>query len=174
MLDKYVPDPSYYLANCCHFLYDRMAPRCRAGKEPAIEAGPSHVAEDEEMEQFSRNMEDEDYAPGAGSTSAPRSGYYEVFGPDGVGTELRGTIVPREVREADEDVVDTPLLGRLSSHPSMYLCTQVVPLERTFRGSWFQAIQVCNQAHDIYIRYSWWSRVLRTFYPSHHSAPDTL
>ena len=83
-------------------LYDMMAPRRRAGKDPAIETGPSYQAEEVEeiermdpMEQFAHDVEDEDFVPGPGTTSAPRSGYYEVFGSDGVGTELRGTMVPR-------------------------------------------------------------------------------
>ena len=128
-----------------------MEPRRRAGKEPAIEVGPSHQAEEvEEMEEFAHDMEDEDFVPGDGSTSAHRNGYYEVCGSKRVGTELRGTMVPREVRAKGEDVVDTPILGRLSSHPSVYLRTQVVPPVRTFRGAWYQAIQVCTQAHDVY------------------------
>ena len=105
-----------------------MAPRRRAGKEPAIEAGPSHQAVEVEeiermdpLEQLAHDVEDEDFVPGPGTNLAPRSGYYEVFGSGGVGTELRGTMVQREVREEGEDVVDTPLLGQLGSHPSVYL-----------------------------------------------------
>ena len=67
-----------------------------------------------------------------------------------MGTELRGTMIPREVRAEGEAVVDTTLLGRLGSHPSVYLRAQVVPPDRTFRGAWYQAIQVCTHAHEVY------------------------
>ena len=86
-----------------------MAPRRRAWKEPAIEAGPSHQDEEVEeiehmdpLERLAHAVEDEDFVPGPGVTAAPRSGYYEVFGSDGMGTELRGTMIPREVRAEGE------------------------------------------------------------------------